>query len=196
MTARAGLSTERVVVAAAALADEIGFDKVTASAVARGFGVKDASLYSHVRNLQELRERIAVLAAEDLAERVGNALMGRAGLAALTAFTEAYRTFAREHPGRYQAIEVKLTPTRWAELGGRRRGADHTYALLRGYGLTESDRATDAARFLLATLHGYVNLERHGAFGAPRPMAASWPSALQALHLALTNWPPAEEEEA
>jgi AcrR family transcriptional regulator len=188
MTARVGLSTERVVAAAAELADQVGFDKVTVSALARGFGVKDASLYSHVRNLQELRERVAVLAAEELAGRVGAALMGRSGQEALTAFAEAYRSFALEHPGWYQAIETKLTPERWAELGGKQLGIDHTYALLRGYGLTEP-ATTDAARLLLATLHGYVNLEAHGGFGHPRPVTTSWPSALRALHLALSHWP-------
>ncbi|MER5641607.1 TetR/AcrR family transcriptional regulator [Kitasatospora sp. NPDC002227] len=188
MTARPGLSTDRVVAAAAELADQVGFDKVTVSAVARGFGVKDASLYSHVRSLRELRERVAVLAAEELAGRVGTALMGRSGQQALTAFAEAYRSFALEHPGRYRAIEIRLTPERWAELGGRQLGVDHTYALLRGYGLTEP-ATTDAARFLLATLHGYVNLERHGGFDHPRPVPASWPSALRALHQTLSTWP-------
>lgn len=60
---RAGLTTDRVVAAAADLADSAGFDKVTISALARGFGVKDASLYSHVKNLQDLRTRVALLAA-------------------------------------------------------------------------------------------------------------------------------------
>lgn len=48
--ARVGLTKERLTQAGAELADEVGFDKVTVSALARRFGVKDASLYSHVRN--------------------------------------------------------------------------------------------------------------------------------------------------
>ena len=59
--ARAGVTTERVTAAAADLADEIGFEGVTVSAVARIFGVKDASLYSHIKNVQDLRSRVAVL---------------------------------------------------------------------------------------------------------------------------------------
>jgi AcrR family transcriptional regulator len=182
------LSTERVVAAAADLADEIGFDRVTVSAVARGLGVKDASLYSHINNLQELRERVAVLAAEDLAQRVGTALMGRAGRDALMAYADAYREFALRHPGLYQAIEVRLDPQRWAELGGKQRGVDHTYALLRGYGLDEP-QVTDAARLLLSALHGFVNLEVHGGYGHPRPVAESWAGVMEALHMTLERWP-------
>ncbi len=51
--ARAGLTADRVVEAAADLADEVGFENVTLSALARRFGVKDASRDSrHVKNLR------------------------------------------------------------------------------------------------------------------------------------------------
>jgi AcrR family transcriptional regulator len=186
--ARAGLSTDRVVAAAAELADEIGFDQVSVSAVARALGVKDASLYSHISSLRELRERVAVRGAEDLAHRLGTALMGRSGREALVAYAAAYREFALGHPGLYRAIEIRLDQRRWAELGGRQRGVDHTYALLRGYGLAEPE-LTDAARLLLSALHGLVNLERHGGYEHPRPVADSWPGVLDALHLTLERWP-------
>lgn len=55
MKTRAGLTVDRITQAAAALADEVGFEAVTLSALARSFGVKDASLYSHVKNLQDVR---------------------------------------------------------------------------------------------------------------------------------------------
>jgi AcrR family transcriptional regulator len=48
---RVGLTTDRLVEAAAELADEVGFGHVSISALARRFGVKDANLYSHVRNI-------------------------------------------------------------------------------------------------------------------------------------------------
>ncbi len=92
--ARAGVTVERLTRAAADLADEVGFENVTVSALARGFGVRDASLYSHVGNVQELKVRVAVLALAELADRVAAALAGRAGKDALVAFADAYRDFA------------------------------------------------------------------------------------------------------
>ena len=50
--ARAGLTTDRIIAAASDLAHEVGFENVTLSALPRRFGVKDASLYAHIRNLQ------------------------------------------------------------------------------------------------------------------------------------------------
>lgn len=48
--ARVGLSAERLTLAGAELADEVGFEQVTLSALARQFDVKVASLYSHLKS--------------------------------------------------------------------------------------------------------------------------------------------------
>jgi AcrR family transcriptional regulator len=186
--ARAGLTAERLTVAAAELADEVGFDQVTVSALARRFGVKDASLYSHVKSAQDLRVRVAVLALAELADRVAAALAGRAGKDALVAFANAYRDYAKEHPGRYAAAQLQLDAETLAASAARRH-ADMTRAILRGYALAEPDQ-TDAIRLLHGTFHGFVSLETAGGFSThPRDVDASWSRALDALHAALENWP-------
>lgn len=78
MMARAGITADRLVEAAADLADEVGFESVTLSALARRFGVKDASLYSHVRSLHDLRTRVAILAGGEMIDRISTAVAGRA----------------------------------------------------------------------------------------------------------------------
>ncbi|MFF5436249.1 TetR/AcrR family transcriptional regulator [Streptomyces achromogenes] len=186
--ARAGLTVERLVEAAAELADEAGFDKLSVSALARRFGVKDASLYSHVRNLQDLRTRLALYAGGELIDRIAAAVAGRAGKEALTAFAGAYRDYALEHPGRYAATQIRIDQALIADSPALRRTAEITYGMLRGYGLQEPD-LTDAVRLLRSTFHGYCVLESAGGFGAARDVRASWDKAVDALHLALTHWP-------
>jgi AcrR family transcriptional regulator len=190
VAAKVGLTAERVVRAAAELADEVGFERLTVSGVARVLGVKDASLYSHVRSLADLRVRVALLAAGEFADRVGAAVEGRAGRDALTAYAGAYRDFARERPGRYAATQVRVPPERAAAAGvtGPGRCAETTYAVLRGYGLTEPS-ATDAVRLLRATFHGFAQLEAAGGFAAARDVEASWTRIVAALHVALEGWP-------
>ncbi|MGW1210138.1 TetR-like C-terminal domain-containing protein [Streptomyces sp. NPDC002499] len=186
--ARAGLTTERVVAAAADLADEVGFENVTLSALARRFGVKDASLYVHVRNAQDLRTRVALLAGGELIDRIAEAVAGRAGKDALTAFADAYREYALERPGRYAATQLRIDQDLIADTPAFRRTAEITYGMLRAYGLEEPD-LTDAVRLLRATFHGYCALEAGGGFGAPRDVRRSWDKAVAALHIALENWP-------
>ncbi|MEU0086406.1 WHG domain-containing protein [Streptomyces sp. NPDC006274] len=187
---RAGLTTERLARAGAELADEVGFDQVTVSALARRFDVKVASLYSHVKNSQDLRTRIALLALEELADRAAAALAGRAGKDALTALADVYRDYAHEHPGRYAAAQLRLTPEAAAASAGGRH-AQMTRAVLRGYDLPEPDR-THAVRLLGSVFHGYVSLETGGAFSHSAPdTQETWSRTLDALDALLRNWPQA-----
>ncbi|MEK8106759.1 WHG domain-containing protein [Micromonospora sp. M12] len=156
------MTVERLTLAAAELADEVGMQNVTVAALARQFGVKDASLYFHLRNAQDLRIRIALLALAELADRVAAALAGRAGKDALVAFANAYRDYARQHPGRYAAMQIDLDPETAAASAGVRH-AEMTRAILRGYRLSEPDQ-TDAVRMMHSTFHGFVSLERTGGF--------------------------------
>ncbi|MFI9153992.1 TetR/AcrR family transcriptional regulator [Streptomyces sp. NPDC053367] len=190
--ARVGVTAERLVAAAAELADEEGFEKVTLSALARRFGVKDASLYAHVRSLQDLRTRLALYAGGELIDRIAEAVAGRAGKDALVAFADAYREYALRHPGRYAATQIRVDQALVADSPALRRTADITYGMLRAYGLAEPD-LTDAVRLLRSTFHGYCALEASGGFGAPRDVRRSWERAVDALHIALENWPRDQE---
>ncbi|MCX4631914.1 TetR/AcrR family transcriptional regulator [Streptomyces sp. NBC_01443] len=194
MAARAGLTADRITRAAAELADEGGFDNLTVSALARRFGVKDASLYSHIKNVQDLRVRVAVLATAELTDRIGAAVAGRSGKDALAAFAHAYRAFALRHPGRYAATQIQLEPGQVADSPGHLRSIDLTYGMLRGYDLTEPD-LTDAVRLLRSTFHGYSSLEATGGFGHSRDVAASWNRTIDALDVLLVHWPAVHEEE-
>ena len=190
--ARAGLTADRLAAAAAELADEVGFENVSLSALARRFGVKDASLYSHVKNLQDLRTRVALLAGGEMIDRIAVAVAGRAGKDALAAFAGAYREYALDHPGRYAATQIPMDQTLVADSPALRRTAEITYGMLRAYGLEEPD-LTDAVRLLRSTFHGYCALESTGAFGAPRAVQESWERAVDALHVALVHWPRNED---
>ncbi|MFF3212740.1 TetR/AcrR family transcriptional regulator [Streptomyces sp. NPDC002886] len=183
---RAGLTTERLTRAGAELADEVGFDQVTVSALARRFDVKVASLYSHLKNSQDLRTRIALFALEELADRVAAALAGRAGRDALAAFADAYRDYAREHPGRYDAARLRLDPETAAASAGVRH-AQMTRAILRGYDLTEPDQ-THAVRMLGSAFHGYVSLELAGGFSHTAvDSRESWDWMVDSLDAMLRN---------
>lgn len=186
--ARTGLTPERLTRAGAELADEVGFDQVTVSEVARRFGVKVASLYSHLKSSQDLRTRIALLALEEMADSAAEAVAGRAGPDALTAFANVYRDYARQHPGRYAAARMRL-PAETAAASAGVRHANMMRAVLRGYDIDEPDQ-THAVRLLGSVFHGYAALELGGGFDHSAPSAAdSWSRILEVLDFTLTNWP-------
>ncbi|MFB6782744.1 MULTISPECIES: TetR/AcrR family transcriptional regulator [unclassified Streptomyces] len=185
---RVGLTTERLVRAGAELADEVGFEQATPAELARRFGVKTASLYSHVKNAHDLKTKIALLALEELADQVSTAVAGRAGKDALTAFANVYRDYALQHPGRFTAAQFRLDPQTAAASAGVRH-AQMTRAILRGYNLAEPHQ-THAVRLLGSVFSGYVGLETAGGFSHSTPDSQeSWTEILNALDALLRTWP-------
>ncbi|MFD7731218.1 TetR/AcrR family transcriptional regulator [Kitasatospora phosalacinea] len=188
MAAHAGLTVERITRAAAELADRVGIEKVTVSALAREFGVKDASFYSHVKNLREIRTRVALLASDEMNQALAVAVAGRSGAEALTAFADAYRDYALAHPGRYAATQLPLDQADFADTAVLARSVELTYAVMRHYRL-EEPALTDAARLLRSTFHGFVAIEAAGGFHHPRAAADSWRRITAGLHHLLAAWP-------
>ncbi|MFI0985769.1 TetR/AcrR family transcriptional regulator [Streptomyces exfoliatus] len=188
MRKRAGLTAEKITQAAADLADEVGIQAVTLSALARDFGVKDASLYAHVKNLQDVRTRVALLAAEEMGDELAAAIAGRSAKSALMAFADAYRAYALRCPGRYAATQMGLDLDQISDAKGFVRNIELTYAVLRAYELEEPD-LTDAVRFMRSTFHGFITIEATGGFGHPRDLDGSWRRVVESVHTALRQWP-------
>ncbi|KRA24842.1 TetR family transcriptional regulator [Microbacterium sp. Root61] len=186
--ARAGITPERAAEVGAALADELGFDAVTVAEVARRFGVKTPSLYSHVAGSADLRTRVTLLALEELADRVSERIVGRSGKEALAGLANAYRDYAHEHPGRFAAtLAVVDTETAAASAGPRH--AQLTAAVLRGYNLPEAAHV-HAIRMLGSTVRGFITLEMSGSFDHSSPDPdSSWLVAIDALDTLMRNWP-------
>ncbi|MEP7026477.1 MAG: TetR/AcrR family transcriptional regulator, partial [Actinomycetota bacterium] len=80
---RAGLHAADLVQAAAAIADELGYQQLTLGLVAERLGVRSPSLYKHVAGLADLQHQLAALAMTELGDAVADAAAGLAGKAAL-----------------------------------------------------------------------------------------------------------------
>jgi AcrR family transcriptional regulator len=161
-----GLDTEAVVDAAEKLADDDGLEALSLAAIAKHVGVRAPSLYVHVAGLDDLRRRLAIRGARQLAAARQKAAVGRARDDALRAVAEAYRAYAREHPGTYAALQRAPRPDD-AEAGAAAAEAVDVFArILRGYGI-EHDDAIHATRIIRAALHGFVSLEAGQGFGLP-----------------------------
>ena len=185
---RAPLSPAAVVAEAADLADEEGFDAVTLSAVARRLGVRTPSLYSHVRDRDALLDGVTGLAFAELAARLGTAVAGRAGRDALDGFTDAYRTYARRSPGRWQALQRRAGDG-VVRSDAAREVVALTAAVLRGYPIPETEHV-HVIRLLGGTINGYLALERGGSFDHSQPPPEeSWPRIVDALDALLRAWP-------
>jgi AcrR family transcriptional regulator len=153
-----------VVEEAARVGDAAGFDRLSLAAVAKRLNVAVPSLYKHVDGLDGLRRAVAVAAAGQLAEALGRAAMGRSGPDAVRALADAYRAFARAHPGRYAALQTSPAPGDTEAAAAFYAPVEVFQAVLRGFGVAE-DARIDVIRAVRSALHGFVDLETRGGFG-------------------------------
>lgn len=190
---RPGVTEAKLVQAAADLADEAGLPAVTVSALARRFDVRPASVYSHITGLDDLLDRTAALALQELADALAEALPGKAGRDALFAFAATHRDYALAHPGRWQAAQRRVSPEA-ADAGAGRIVARAARGIVSGYGLTPHDEV-HAVRLLGSAINGFVALEACGGFDHSEPSAAtSWTRVLDAIDTSLRNWPTASPQ--
>jgi AcrR family transcriptional regulator len=161
---RAGLGTDEVVSAGAALADDIGFDAVTLSVLAHRLGVKPPALYKHIDSLADLQHRIATLAMAELGDAIRESLQGKSGPAGVEALFTALRDYVEAHPGRYTAtvgaaFDGPEDPLFVASL----RVITSLRAVVSGYGIPAAD-LDHAIRTLRCTIHGFAVLQAANAF--------------------------------
>jgi AcrR family transcriptional regulator len=178
--ARAGLDTEAVVAAAAELADAEGLEAVTLARLAGTLGVRSPSLYAHVDGLADLRRRLAARGARELGATLQTAVAGRSGADALRALADAYRAYARAHPGTYAAVQPAPAADDADTVSAAVDAVAVVLAVLRGYDL-EGDDAIHATRIIRSALHGFVTLEAGGAFGIPLGVDDSYARLLEVL---------------
>jgi AcrR family transcriptional regulator len=173
MPARPGLDREKIVHAAAELLDEARGGDITLGQVARRLGVRTPSLYNHIAGQDALRRGLALAGIRELGERIGRAAIGKAGSDAILAIGHAYRAFAHERPGLYQATLRAPAPDDIDLLAA----VDDVLSILRivlePYGLSDEDEI-HVIRALRSLAHGFVSLELAGGFGIPVDLNESY----------------------
>ena len=165
MAGQVGLDRDTVLTAAAAIADELGYDELTLARLAARLKVRSQSLYAHVDGIDGLRRDLGLRGQHELAEDLRTAAMGLAGRDALHAIANAYRTFESRRPGTYAAS--LRTPT--DDDAGRaaiERVQEPLAVVLRSYGL--SDEATiHWYRVVWSAIHGFVSFQGAGLMNRP-----------------------------
>ena len=178
MPPRAGLNEAVILQAAGQIADAEGLDSVSLAGLATRLRVQAPSLYNHVDSVDGVRRGLAAMSAEQLANRLVRAAVGKSGEQAAYAVADAYRSFAKEHPGLYAATlrAPKKTETRYAAAAELM--LEVVGAALEPYRLSRRD-LIDAIRGLRSLVHGFVTLEMSGGFGIPHDVNRSFHEALR-----------------
>jgi AcrR family transcriptional regulator len=173
MSHRMGLDQTSVVEAAAKLVDEEGIEQFALGRLAARLGVRTPSLYNHIAGLSGLKHDLALYCMRDLLDRVRLATIGKSGAEAIIALAGAYRSYAREMPGRYALTLRAPDPDDQAVGAVAQQVVDVCRAVLTPYKLLEEDDI-HAIRSLRSIVQGFISLEMAGGFGMPVDTDASF----------------------
>jgi AcrR family transcriptional regulator len=173
MPRRPGLDRRVLVGEAAALADAHGLEFVTLANLAERLNVRVPSLYNHIESADELQHQLSLFALQGLSDEIARAAIGKNGAEGLLAIANAYRAFAKQHPGMYLATLRAARPNDEAMVAISGAALDVLRAVLTPFNL-EGDPLIHAMRGFRSIVHGFVSLEAAYGFGLKQSIDESF----------------------
>ncbi len=160
---RQGLNTETVVKTAALLVEENGYESLTLHKLASKLNVKPASLYTHIKGIDELYVSLANLALNQLSVMMLDATAGKKRGDALRAVSVAYCNYVRQNPEMYQMI-MKIPHSNSEELVKTGRMVKSVLFEILSQYTEDKAKIIFYSRYYHSILHGFISLDRAGFF--------------------------------
>ncbi len=183
---RRTLTREKVVDAAIDIIDELGWDPLSMTSLSARLEVVTASLYNHVRNLDDVRGAVQVRTMAELGAHLRETAMGRTGVDGLRALVDAHRAWATEHPHRYRTLTTSPVD-RDAFISAALDANMALRTMLESCGVPPED-TLDAAVSIFAAMHGFVMLVNTDFLGDELDLDSIYESVLRGA-LSSIEWP-------
>lgn len=180
---RVRLDKNAVVQAAVEILNEEGMQALTLSRLAEKLGIQTPSLYNHVEGLTGLHQELAVLNAKLLADRLGEAAIGKSGSELFMNASQAFREYVKAYPGLYMSMlrSSGMQPVQNPALQHEEeRTMKVGLAIMSSLGLMGDD-AIHGLRAFRSMVHGFATLEVAGGFGLPQDCDESFRKLVLAL---------------
>lgn len=184
---KAGLDKDKIIEAAAKMADEKGIANVTLKVLATELGIKSPSLYKHFSGgLDELNKELMLYGWHSLESELTRAAIGKAKDDAIIAICYAYRHFVAEHKGLFEAMQWYNMYQSEEHLQATQGIVSILFQVLEAYGLAEEQKV-HIVRMLRGFLQGFASIESHGGYGNPTPINDTFDFAIKTILNGIRN---------
>lgn len=161
--ARRGLTRDLIVQEAIRLVEDEGYENLSMRNLAKRLEVKAASLYNHIKTVEELHTEICMKVVDDFFQAQKDAMEGKNAEDSVMALALAYRKLANEKRSVYD-IAIALPREGDMELYEKRK--DFSRVVIEAmdkFALTDEQKLY-WQRILRVSMHGFVSLEQAGYF--------------------------------
>ncbi len=185
--ARQGLTRPDIIAAAIKMIESEGLHNFSLRELASRLHIKAASLYNHIRNMDELYTEVGYYAISELKKAQLGAIAGKRRGEAVEALADAYHRFGKERPEIYKVI-LSLPMVKNDAI--HRAGFDIVepiMAAMADYHLT-GEQMMHLQRIFRSILHGFISQEEAGCFRQyPVDVGDSYHMAVRGFILLLEN---------
>lgn len=160
---RQGLTRETIVQIAALLVEEEGYENLTLHKLAAKLNIKPASLYTHIKGIDELYESLGYLALSQLSAKILDVLKEKDRGEALRAVAVSYYGYAKHNPEMYRII-MKVPHSNSEKLVEAGRNVKSILFEILSQYTKEQSEIIYYSRYYHSILHGFISLEQTGFF--------------------------------
>lgn len=160
---RQGLTKEIIAREAALLVEENGYEKLTLHKLAAKLDIKPASLYTHIKGIDELYISLSQLALSQLSTKIQEAVKGKKQGEALQTIAVSYYNYAKQNPEMYRII-MKVPDSNSEKLVEAGRSVKSILFDMLSHYTDERNEMIYYSRYYHSILHGFVSLEKAGFF--------------------------------
>lgn len=183
---RAGVDMQKIIRVAIDITEETGIETLTLKEISKRLNVSSASLYNHVNNLAEVKDKVSHAVLEMLKELILRGIIGKSGTDLIRAIGRVYIGFAQEHPYLYETIQ-------WVNVWADTSSQDIFSDIMRlageegsKMGMTEVE-SNHIIRCLRCLVHGFASIEGHDGFGYKVSAQDSFEYALDMFILGIST---------
>lgn len=159
-----GLTMDVIVDAATALVQEKGYNNFSVRELALRLEVKAASLYNHVKSIDDINSEVGKLAAGRLNSALERATDGVERDRAIEALAYEYRSFVKNNYELYRAIIGLPALDQGGSLSDVGRDSINVIRNVVSQYEIPTDEAVHFSRCLRGVLHGFASLEMAGYY--------------------------------
>jgi len=169
MSPRIGLNFNELFRTSIEIVDKEGWEALTISYLAKKLTIQPPSIYNHIKNLDELKNKVATYAISQLYDKLETSVFAKSKEEAIYSLANSYIDFAKNHPGLYQSTlsSHHTLGNEYHTIG--KKILDLIFDILKPYNLSEIE-LIHTVRGLRSILHGFVSLENHEGFGINIPL--------------------------